>query len=909
MISRRFRNRVNLSGGSAPAIAARIESLEPDDVSIYRKDLAELAHTSESYDRSIRLAAIAKLDDLGILTDLLTKDAELARAAANAIARLMHQGNSEQVDALFESVPVKLAFVRAIRDEASAAPLLDTLDEASLAAVACEASHAGVRRAAADLVTTEAILNDLAGKAKNRDKNVYRAARTRLDRIRSTRRTLLEANTRAEDIAARIEELSRMPMDRTFDARLNIIEQEWQECESARDHALDACPQLRTAFPRLAGSKPYTHAMEVAKARRSKESHVRSEQSEQTETPSARARDVPQPEKNRLVRVEALSPEETEHIEALLQDAPPTFNAPKHIDDYRQIWQQAGQLASMRKRLESFTHRVNAALSANLNAWLRAASDYSAATDALERELLTRFDETAATLKSEIELGRLGKASDLRRECGDTLRLLSQSRARKLWKRLRDTDKDIQRLRDWQAYAATPKRESLCERMAEIAENPLPSDEQVDHIRLLREEWKATGPFSGARDHELRRRFERLAESAYAPCREHFGQQAELRKRNLATRKQICEDLERYIEQKDWKNPNWKSVDQILRTARNEWRDAYPVERAKVKALQKRFDSLCDDLFSRLSGHWKGSEVKARGLISELRALLESTTSTERLVEGTTAIQARWREVGAMSYSANRKLWKEFRGLCDQVYSQRRTVKTQENEAYQDRLSRAHELIQRLELTLANVQAQTATPSEMSQFSNEWEAFKDMRGESFKRIDAKWRDLSRRYRQLLREGDAARQLELLDLAEQIDSGLGDAEQSLLQGEAIDTTALATLTEISARLFGKASLARLARLQDAHAGQLTEADLEASLAERRRMCVMLDIYLERESPPEDKALRLKIQVERINRGASGTQIEQQDPTEVARDWCRAGPVAAAGKQLNARFFSAVKELTA
>ncbi len=909
MISRRFRNRVNLSGGSAPAIAARIESLDPDDVSIYRKDLTEIARTGESYDRSIRLAAITKLDDLGILTDLLTKDAELARAAADAIARLMRQGDGERVDALFESAPVKLAFVRAIRDETSAAPLLNTIDEANLAAVACEASHAGVRRAAADLVTTEAILNDLAGKAKNRDKNVYRTARTRLDRIRSTRRTLLEANIRGEDIAGRIEELSHMPVDRTFDARVKIIEQEWQECESARDHSLQTCPQLADEFDRLAGSESYARALQAAKARLANEALGHSGSTEE----AAASHTPPDTETIASARTSTRSPEDEQRVygllKGLLQDAPPTFRTPKTIDDHRQLWQQVSQLDRVRKRIDSFRNKVNKEMAASLDAWLRAASDYNAASDALERDLLARFEKTAEALRSEIDLGHLGKASDLRRECGDTLRMLSQGRANKLWKRLRDTDKDIDQLRDWQAYAATPKRESLCDRMAEIADTPLPANEQLDHIRMLREEWKTTGPLTGARDHELRRRFERLAESAYAHCRKHFEQQAELRKRNLATRMKICEDLERYIAQKDWRNPDWKSVDQILRTARNEWRSAYPVERAKAKALQKRFDGLCDDLFSRLSGHWKGSEVKARGLIAELRALLESTKSTERLVEGTAAIQARWRDVGAMSQSANRKLWKEFRGLCDQVYSQRRTVKSQENEAYKDTLGSARELIDRLEKTLANLQAASATPGELTQLSSEWETFKDMRGESFKRLEAKWRDLSRRYRQLLREGDAKRQLELLDLAEKLDTGLCDAEQALLQGDAGDMTVSEVLAEISAQLFGKTPSARLARLQQSPQTPLAAHDLEQHLGERRRMCVMLDIYLDRESPPEDKALRLEIQVERINRGASGAQNEQQDPAEIAREWCQTGPAAAAGKQLGQRFFSALKDMAA
>ena len=899
MVSRRFRNRVNLSGGSAPAIAARIESLESGDVAIYRKDLAEVAQASNTYDREVQLAAIAKLDDIATLTDLLNGEAEIARAAADSIARLIHENGQEYRASSLATPSVRLAFIRASRDENAVAPLLEALPENDLVTMASEASHPSVRRAAASRVQSEHALSEVAGKAKSRDKNVYRTARTRLDKIRGSRRSLMEANTRAEDIAERLAELANLPVDRTFASKVKILQQEWQECESAHAHTLQSCPKLAQEFSRLAGSETFGRALQRANAR------LATDQVTDADEPMTTT-NAPPPalRETGTLMPSRLTDDDEKELAKLLESPPPTFSTPNSVDEHRRVWQDMKRLAPLTRRLSSMRAQVNASISAQIETWLGAASAYGQATNALENELLERFESKAAALKSEIEAGHLGKANDLRRECGDCLRMLSEERARRLWKQLRATDKDMQRLRDWQSYAATPKRESLCERMSEIVDRPLGANEQVDHIRLLREEWKATGPLTGAKDHELHRRFERLAEAAYAPCREHFQEQSGLRKRNLATRRQICADLALYIREKDWQNPDWKTVDRILRTARSEWRNAHPIERSKAKALQRQFDELCDQLFARLSGHWKGNEVKARGLIAELRALLESTSSVERRVDGTSAIQARWREVGAMSQSANRKLWKEFRGLCDQVYTQRRTQKDQQNEAYKDRLEKARTLIAKLEEILANAEPRNLTTGDLTSLAGEWETFKDMRGESFKKVEIKWKDLSRRYRQLLRESDAARQIALLELAERLDNGLCDAEQAMLGEDAVPEEALTSLDEDGAKLFGKTSLPRLEQLRQ---GTLAETDMKRNLARRRRMCVMLDIYLERESPPEDKGLRLEIQVERINRGASGLQSGQQDAMDSARDWCDAGPVAAEGKMLSERFFSALKEV--
>lgn len=908
MVSRRFRNRLNLSGGPSGAVAARIEALEEGDIRIYRKDLALVAEQGSEFDQSIRLAAIAKLDDVTLLVNLLDEGADTAKAAADSIARLILAEQRNEHSSLLEIGAVRLAFVRASRDAETVQAMLDELEEAQLVDVACNASFVGVRRAAADRVHGESALANIAGNAKSHDKSVFRIARTRLAHIRAARRTLAQADERAEDIAARLAELSQMPMDRTLGATLRIIAQAWQECETAREHALESAPQLKEASTGLSAADSYAQARQRIEARLSHEQLV--QEAAPASNTLAAGRETPVSEQSMSV----LDKEGIEKLSAWVADLPPETASPKRLEQYRSLWSEAHKLDQTNRRvarsaalLERRVDDAHAPLRKQVNTWQDAYRRYAKAVESIEAGLLETFESQAKALAEHIELGHLGKVNELRHQCGDTLRMLPEARARHLWKRLADTDNQIRPLRDWQAYAATPKRESLCERMAEIADQPLSPNEQIDRIRALRNEWNAMGPLIGGRDHELRRRFERLADTAFAPCRAHFQEQAEVRKQNLAARRQICEELEFFIAEKDWDQPDWKMVERILRTARNEWRAAHPIDRARTKSMQRRFDGLCDDLFGRLSSHWKANEVKARGLILELRALLESTGSLERLVEATSAIQARWREVGPMSKSANRKLWKEFRGLADQVYAQRRAHRSQENQAYQDRVSAARQLVEQLEETLEKASIETVSAGELTQLSEQWESFKESQGESFKRLQNKWRDLSRRYRQMLRDGDAARQLRLLELASRIDSNLCEAEQALIEGSGgIAETDLETLRGDITSLFGKTVPTRFDRLRQA--SNIEDSETLDALATRRRMCVMLDIFLERESPPEDKALRLEIQVQRINRGSGSVLDQQEDPLEVAREWCRTGPVGQAADQLNGRFFATIKEMT-
>ncbi len=921
MVSRRFRNRINISSDSPQAIAAHIASLDERDLDLYRKDLVLVAEQPDSWEHSIRLAAIARLDDLPTLTNLLAEGTDVTRVAADAIARLLHSARQALSGDLLESSPVRLAYIRAAREADSIRNMLAELEEDYLVEVACTASFPGVRRAAAERVSQESALVSMANEARNRDKSVFRIARTLLTRIRTARRTLTEADQRSEDIVRRLSELIELPRDRSFAARLKIIEQEWQECEAARTHALQNAPQLAQESPELGSAKEYASALERARIRT--QDQPREPQPEPEAAPEAATEDtqtLPEAQPSRQPEAQALDDETLARIASWTQALPPTsISKPQHVDGYRAVWSQADQLERTRKRIARHQASLallqdvptQAPLLAQTSAWQAACREFQSAVEGLQSELIESFESQSAALKDEIEAGHLGNSNELRHGCGELLRLLPETRARRLRKRLNEMDKDMRKLRDWQVYAATPKRESLCERMAEIADNPLPSDEQLDRIRSLREEWKAMGPMIGGRDHELRRRFERLADAAFAPCRAHFQEQAEVRKQNLATRRQICTDLEFFIREKDWNKPDWKRVEHILHTARSEWRAAYPIDRSKAKPLQRRFDALCDDLFGRLSGHWRANETKARGLINELRSLLESTGSLENRIEGTRAIQARWRDVGPMSRSANRKLWKEFRKLGDDVHSEQRSHRHREHEAFKDRVNAAREILHKLEDSLQDATIESVSAGQLTQLAEQWEQFRDIQGETFKQMSRKWRDLARRYRQMLRDGDHARQMQLLESAACLDARLCETEQNILEGgPGMSATEFETLHDQTLGVFGKVIPERVVRLkQDGEDVRITDEQIQGSVALRRRMCVILDIDLERPSPPEDKSLRLEIQVQRINRGARDMGIAadgRQEPMDMARAWCQAGPVGKAAEHLSERFFTTLKE---
>ena len=110
-------------------------------------------------------------------------------------------------------------------------------------------------------------------------------------------------------------------------------------------------------------------------------------------------------------------------------------------------------------------------------------------------------------------------------------------------------------------------------------------------------------------------RFNRYAEQAFEPCRVHFNEQAELRKRNLAECRRICEQLEEYLDNVDWASADMRAAEQIMRAARDEWRAHHPVDRRHAKEIDARFEALQERIFVQVKKVWDANLAAKQAIV------------------------------------------------------------------------------------------------------------------------------------------------------------------------------------------------------------------------------------------------------------------------------------------------------
>ena len=291
-----------------------------------------------------------------------------------------------------------------------------------------------------------------------------------------------------------------------------------------------------------------------------------------------------------------------------------------------------------------------------------------------------RIAADIAVLRGLVDDGAASEAVALERKLRDAVKALPPDATRRLGADLAEVGARLRELRDWRNFAELPRREALCEEMEALAQNPLPVHEQAEAVKALRGRWNDLGVADTHKVWQAKKRFDRAAEIAFEPCRDHFKEQAAQRTFNLEQRQAIVAALESFLADNDWQQADWPGVDRVLRQARAEWRRYYPMDRKAGRSVAARFEAVAAEIRALLEAEWDRNVQRKEALVAEAAAVRESGRNATDKANAMKGLQQRWKEVGPTPHKIGQQLWKRFRAECDVVFEARNAVRDQRNE-------------------------------------------------------------------------------------------------------------------------------------------------------------------------------------------------------------------------------------
>ena len=884
-----------------------IAALDTEKADKFEEQLQRCA-TSDT-DLRVRRAALAWVDETVLMA--LLDDPDVAETAA---VRLVELGKAPD-----HPVASKVLMRSATREDALA--LMDrTLDPSLTAELFCAAPEAYREHLLPGICRTgEVGLAALEKQSRGRDKNCNRLARDELDRLRKLVKDVEDERRRAEQLAEALGKITaagpRQRLEhfkRELEASIGRLEssarqmpnyglsapdvQDFTALVNSAEAAMAVTVEEPTATPdpayaamiaefeRLDSALPQISAIDAFRSLEAQHSRL-------TERWRSAADQEPPPQDQQAIfervcrRYAELSGAiaRRERVDTTPVAVPNLDALPDDPSAVQALWVEQRNLIKLHKATLSASQDLRwpewaPGLSIAAQLQDRAAT-LTAAIEGVDKHranLQAAFATAVSAIASCIEDGQLQPALSALGQARRLEKSLPDKAAAEQRKALMREAARIEELKDWQNFATSPKREPMIQALQALIESPLEPKHQADKIKTLRAEWNALGPTTRREDRALANRFNELAEAAFEPCRTYFSDQAAARKQNLAERRRICSQLEQYVSSVDWATTDMQAAEQIMRAARQEWREHHPVDRNRGKTLEREFESLQGQIHDRVKQAWEHNVELKRAIVAEAEQLATGTADTNTKVAEAKTLQRRWREVGATPRKPDQQLWRQFRGHCDAIFAARDVDNEQAHQAIESAIAAAENICETLEAALNGMTPSSADKAQLSRLRGELNALR-LPERRERALHKRFDDLARSYNQLLAQ-------------QEVEAAVAEINQLKTWDRDMSYAELAdTPMETPAPIF-----------------EGREKREEAPVDELARLTVQVEILAGIESPEQDRQLRLEVQVAALN-ATMGQRGVVKEPMELVATWCRLSPKPSACDELRERFFHAVTEL--
>lgn len=823
-----------------------------------------------------------------------------------------------------KAAPIPVAEPKAPKPVITLDVVEQTNDESELLKLASEGATSQLRQAAAEKIHNRDSLEQLAKIVKTKDKNVFKIVKAKLDAFRAEDAKIAEVEASAERICEKIERHSNFEADALFKAKLGVLQTEWENLgqvsiivQSRYQTALAACETKIQAQAQAIADEEEKQALDTQALALAEDaytslkklandiyraSHIDDLINANYELKIQELSNAVRLAANRQLPLDKLT-KEFEHrkqqtlnlidqikTSGTVQQLTEKLEQAEDSDIVKNAQQKLQQLIKSAKDFGDELPETLSTAKAKLDAiWAERHQTEQAAKNALRD-----FSELARKGLWAAEQGFVRKARAIQKELQEKRAQLAEQALdlpKSVQGKIDDFEAQLVKLGDWHEFAVTPKKEALITQMQALANSDMNPEALATKVHELQDSWKEVSKGVQQQDDELWQQFQQASAVAYAPCKEFFEAQAAERDNNLNKRRELVSQLQQYLNGYDFTNAVWKDVEQTLKTARAEWQTYWPVPRKAGNDLQKEFEALMEQLFSKITGEYESNKAAKANLIEQAQAFV-GASDTRAAADGIKQLQAQWKTIGKSWHKEDQQLWQEFRGHCDAVFAQRNQIFEAAKEQRQAVITQAEHLIAQLnQYATQTLEQLNAAKSDIDSFQTEFAAL-ELPKESAKALQHKFnasiaaiaatRDSARNqaetqsWTDLFAALNAMREYELAVIA-QTDKEALNTQKSQLEAliNSVSRWPSGSLNAVQQRL--------------AKADNITREIQENNIDALKTLTIRAEILAGQESPAEDKQARMAYQVQQMQQ-AFGQRDSQFEP--LIQEWIALGGIPTA-----------------
>ena len=894
-------------------------------------------------DESVRLAAVNNLSAVSVLRrvhDTRNSDATLTQAIEERISNLLAENNisESEADELLMSqadLYAPLLAINSTSESIRTRAIEKIADQAALVSVLEQTRYHDVRMECANRLTDEDKIKTALTACRSRDKAVAKMLQSRMDEkaaVIAAEKTALE--TTSATLAA-MQALSTSVWSPQYAGRRDALTTKWKAIDAVYRNGSDA------AFSDA--SKRVQAVIDEHDKQSEQAAAVPEQEQPSVEAPAVatQANDgsdtsldkvatpvVAKPDPIRDSLLAQLKPKQLTELDAFSTDlaiAPGSdsekllahaksigvlFNPPFDLAKGR-----PGAVSERIKRVGALlkTDTILPGVKLDDCVYMIELQSHAQALDSrLDKAKQESIDRAKATNKQFAALGatitdgKWGPASSMFRRLLKKVESMEPAERSQFNDKLSRAQKQLDEMADWQDFAARPKLEALCDAMEALPAKLLKPEALAKEIKTMQAQWKELGASRASND--LWTRFKTAGDTAYEPCKAFFEEKQLARQAKQDAKVALCDKLETNYKAIDWDTPDWKAIQREVNNAKRDWSRNRIPDRKPDRALEQRFSDVLKPYDEKLVEQYDANVLEKQELIEKVKKLAEAEIN-QHSVNQAKKLQSAWKQVGIVRRKDDQALWEAFNGHCKVIYKHQHDAQREQYQASMSHVFRARDIIKTLRKIAkgqdnedAQIQALQAEFQGLAEFPDKDKKFllRDFRGA----LDA-CAKLQENASKKRAQAESAEVVRLVDLCEQLELAVEspDLRKDTLRDDvahAWDNAQASVAKDVLKKLIAR----RDAALK--HLDANTTYDYTANEKRRRELLIRMEILADKETPAEDKALRMQYQLEHLREGMTSSAVVDKRAAlaKLEAQWQTAPPVKQSIKDsLQSRFLIA------
>ncbi|MDN3392272.1 DUF349 domain-containing protein [Pseudoalteromonas sp. APC 3691] len=278
----------------------------------------------------------------------------------------------------------------------------------------------------------------------------------------------------------------------------------------------------------------------------------------------------------------------------------------------------------------------------------------------------------ARDVKRLIEEGRFNVAFGVFKGFEELFNTLTEQYQQPLANIKAELEAQLADAKDWQKYAAAPKREALLEEVsALVSEECTDPQQRAEQVKVLRKRWNELGRLDTDEEKQQGVQFDEKIELLFAPCRSYFAEQEVQREASKAQRESIISDMHAlHLQPTAEDDFDWKQYESQYNRLNKAWRSVGKVDPKTYRTLNDRYKSEQQQVLALLNAFHKSNAVLKNELVEKAQQLSQSDDLAAACQE-LKQMQQQWQTIGFAGLKAENALWQKFRQYNDETFTKR----------------------------------------------------------------------------------------------------------------------------------------------------------------------------------------------------------------------------------------------